>query len=135
MQHIFRYSYVKNVDKKYTSTSGAKYIYIEGSRQVPRHMGKRISRDTVHQKKGCRNNDEQRKQHIMIWGTDYDDPMSMISLFTTENSSNIPTNWSNEEFDSLIAQAGKEMDEAKRVDLYSQAEQILFNEGCNICPL
>ena len=71
----------------------------------------------------------------MTWSTDYDDPMSMISLFTTENSSNIPTNWSNEEFDSLIAQAGKEMDEAKRVELYAQAEQILFNEGCNICPL
>lgn len=71
----------------------------------------------------------------MIWGTDYDDPMSMISLFTTENSSNIPTGWSNEDFDSLIAQAGKEMDEAKRVELYHQAEEILFNEGCNICPL
>lgn len=71
----------------------------------------------------------------MTWSTDYDDPMSMISLFTTENSSNIPTGWSNEEFDALIDQAGKEMDEAKRVDLYSQAEQILFNEGCNICPL
>lgn len=71
----------------------------------------------------------------MLWSTDYDDPMSMISLFTTANSGNIPTNWSNEKFDSLIEQASREMDENKRVELYSQAEQVLFEEGCNICPL
>ncbi len=71
----------------------------------------------------------------MIWSTDYDDPMSMISLFTTSNSGNIPTGWSNEKFDKLIEQAGKEMDENKRVELYAEAEKILFEEGCNICPL
>ncbi len=71
----------------------------------------------------------------MVWTTDYDDPMSMISLFTTENSGNIPTGWSNEKFDDLIAQASREMDENKRVDLYAQAETVLFEEGCNICPL
>ncbi|MCI8783853.1 peptide ABC transporter substrate-binding protein [Lachnospiraceae bacterium 48-21] len=71
----------------------------------------------------------------MVWTTDYDDPMSMISLFTTENSGNIPTNWSNATFDDLIAQASREMDESKRVDLYAQAETVLFEEGCNICPL
>lgn len=71
----------------------------------------------------------------MLWSTDYDDPMSMISLFTTENSGNIPTRWSNEKFDDLIEQASREMDENKRVELYSQAEQVLFEEGCNICPL
>ena len=67
----------------------------------------------------------------MVWTTDYDDPMSMISLFTTENSGNIPTNWSNATFDDLIAQASREMDESKRVDLYAQAETVLFEEGCN----
>lgn len=71
----------------------------------------------------------------MTWSTDYDDPMSMISLFTTANSGNIPTGWSNEKFDELIAKAGREMDEKTRVDLYHQAEEVLFNEGCNICPL
>ncbi len=71
----------------------------------------------------------------MVWTTDYDDPMSMISLFTTENAGNIPTGWSNEKFDDLIAQASREMDEDKRVDLYAQAETVLFEEGCNICPL
>ena len=71
----------------------------------------------------------------MVWTTDYDDPMSMISLFTTENAGNIPTNWSNEKFDELIAQASREMDETKRVEIYGQAEQVLFEEGCNICPL
>lgn len=71
----------------------------------------------------------------MLWSTDYDDPMSMISLFTTENSGNIPTGWSNEKFDNLIAKASREMDEDKRVELYSEAEHVLFEEGCNICPL
>ncbi|MDO5337966.1 MAG: peptide ABC transporter substrate-binding protein [Eubacteriales bacterium] len=70
----------------------------------------------------------------MLWSTDYDDPMSMMGLFTTGNMS-IPTFWSNEEFDSLIEQASTEMDEQKRVDLYYQAEKILFEEGCVICPL
>ena len=37
--------------------------------------------------------------------------------------------------DELIAQSAVEMDEAKRVELYKEAENLLFNEGCALCPI
>lgn len=70
----------------------------------------------------------------MTWTIDYQDPMAMLAVFKTGDTS-IPTFWSNEKYDKLIEQASKEMDETKRVELYKQAENVLFTEGCNVCPL
>ena len=46
----------------------------------------------------------------------------------------VPVFWQNEQYDSLIAQARKEMDEKTRVDLYKQAENILLADDCVISP-
>ncbi len=70
----------------------------------------------------------------MVWGIDYNDPYAMLSLMVS-NSGNIPTFWENEKYDELIAQSSVEMDEAKRVELYKEAENLLFNEGCALCPI
>ena len=70
----------------------------------------------------------------MIWSIDYNDPMAMLEVLKT-GANSIPTFWENETYDSLVNQAGKEMDEAKRVALYAEAEKVLFDEGCMICPL
>ena len=70
----------------------------------------------------------------MVWGIDYNDPYAMLSLMVS-NSGNIPTFWENEKYDELIAQSAVEMDEAKRVELYKEAENLLFNEGCALCPI
>ena len=70
----------------------------------------------------------------MVWGIDYNDPIAMLSLMKSTSKS-IPTFWENAEYDALIDQASVEMDEQKRVELYQQAEKILFEEGCALCPV
>lgn len=69
----------------------------------------------------------------MTWTIDYNDPISMLEIMKSDAGS-IPTFWANEEFDSLVNQAAKEMDEAKRTELYKQAENILLEE-CPVCPV
>ena len=69
----------------------------------------------------------------MVWGIDYNDPYAMLSLMKSDSTA-IPTFWANEEFDKLMDQAAVEMDEAKRVELYKQAETILMDEA-PLCPV
>lgn len=69
----------------------------------------------------------------MSWTIDYNDPISMLEIMKSDAGS-IPTFWANDEYDSLIEQASKEMDESKRTELYNQAEQILLEE-CPVCPV
>lgn len=70
----------------------------------------------------------------MVWGIDYSDPMAMLMMWKSGDMS-VPTFWGNEQYDALVDQASVEMDEAKRVELYKQAETLLFEEGCQVCPL
>lgn len=69
----------------------------------------------------------------MAWSIDYNDPMAMLQIMVT-GANTIPTGWSNPEFDKLVKQAGKEMDETKRVDLYKQAEYIMLHDDCVLVP-
>lgn len=69
----------------------------------------------------------------MSWGIDYNDPYSMLAVMYS-TSGNINTGWVNEEYDALLDQAAVEMDDAKRLELYKQAETILFEEG-PLCPV
>ena len=69
----------------------------------------------------------------MSWGIDYNDPYAMLNIMRSD-SGNINTGWVSEEYDSLLDQAAVEMDEAKRVELYKQAETLLFEEG-PLCPV
>lgn len=69
----------------------------------------------------------------MSWTIDYNDPISMLEIMKSDAGS-IPTFWQNEEYDSLINQASKEMDESARTELYKQAEEILLEE-CPVCPV
>ena len=51
---------------------------------------------------------------------------------------NVPyggVNWKNEKFEELVKQAAVEMDPARRVELYAQAEQILVYQDAVIIPL
>mgnify|MGYP002568789487 CR=1 FL=1 len=69
----------------------------------------------------------------MAWSIDYNDPYAMLNVMRSD-SGNINTGWVSEEYDSLLDQAAVEMDEAKRVELYKQAETLLFEEG-PLCPV
>ena len=69
----------------------------------------------------------------MSWGIDYNDPYSMLAVMYS-SSNNINTGWVNEKYDELLDQAAVEMDDAKRLELYKEAETILFEEG-PLCPV
>jgi oligopeptide transport system substrate-binding protein len=68
------------------------------------------------------------------WGADYPDPDNFMKLFTA-NSGNNNTRWKNPQFDQLLEQAARELDESKRVKLYDQAQRILCESDVPIIPL
>lgn len=79
-------------------------------------------------------NNGEYQMGYMVWTIDYNDPISMLEIMTSD-AGMIPTFWSNAEYDKLIKEASVEMDESKRVELYKEAEKILFEEGCTLCPV
>ena len=70
----------------------------------------------------------------MGWGAYYNDPYDVLSLFMSTNDA-IQTGWVNEEFDKLVLEAQSEMDEAKRLELYKEAEEILLLEEYVVNPI
>lgn len=62
------------------------------------------------------------------WGSDYDDPYSYLELFMSSSSYNY-SGFKNDEYDALMTATQTETDNAKRMDLMHQAEQILIDEG------
>ena len=76
-------------------------------------------------------NNGEYQMGMMTWGTNYDDPMGNAGSLAG-GSNMVPVFWQNEQYDSLLAQARKEMDEKTRVDLYKQAEDILLAQDCVI---
>ena len=62
------------------------------------------------------------------WFGDYDDPNTFLSLAETDNGNN-KTNWSNEIYDALLAQASVEQDPKARLEIFQQAEAILLENA------
>ncbi|WP_373893958.1 peptide ABC transporter substrate-binding protein [Virgibacillus sp. CBA3643] len=58
---------------------------------------------------------------------DYGDPVNFLESFITDSSMN-RTDWSNEEYDQLIADAKSEEDEERRWEYMYEAEQLLAEE-------
>ena len=68
------------------------------------------------------------------WGADYPDPNNFMDLFTSWSGNN-HTGFANPEYDRLIELAVREMDERKRVELYTKAQKILLEQEVAIIPL
>jgi oligopeptide transport system substrate-binding protein len=68
------------------------------------------------------------------WVGDYNDPNTFMDMFVTGGGNN-RTGWSNKEYDDFIAAAAREIDVAKRDELFRQAERILVQQENPICPL
>lgn len=62
------------------------------------------------------------------WIADEVDPIDMLKLMTSDNRFNY-ARYRNPEFDGLVAKAGTEMDEAKRLDDLEAAEAILATDA------
>jgi oligopeptide transport system substrate-binding protein len=67
------------------------------------------------------------------WFGDYNDPSTFTDIFKTDSSDNNPK-WSNPKYDQLCAQAAKESNVQHRLDLISQAENVLL-EDAPIIPI
>lgn len=61
------------------------------------------------------------------WIADYNDPMTFLDMFTSNNEQNHP-GYANPEFDKLITAARVESDVAKRLNYLHQAEDLLMND-------
>jgi oligopeptide transport system substrate-binding protein len=68
------------------------------------------------------------------WVGDYNDPNTFLDCFVT-GSGNNRTGWTSKEYDDLIAAAGREPDNKKRLQILQCAEEILLNQATPICPL
>ncbi len=61
------------------------------------------------------------------WCADYPDPQNWLSVYwKSDTTFAARQGYKNEEFDALVAQADIELDPAKRMDLYAQAQQLLL---------
>ncbi|HEX9019352.1 MAG TPA: ABC transporter substrate-binding protein, partial [Anaerolineaceae bacterium] len=66
--------------------------------------------------------------YISVWGADYPDPQNFTSQQLRTGEGNNNGHYSNKDFDNLVNQADVETDQAKRLQLYQQAEQIALTE-------
>ncbi len=62
---------------------------------------------------------------ILGWCADYPDPQNWLSVYWKTGAFGERIGYSNPEFDALVDQADKELDPAKRADLYDQAQKLL----------
>jgi len=63
------------------------------------------------------------------WVADYPDPENFLRVNFYSGSSNNYTGYAGPELDQLLEQADTETDEARRLSLYQQAEQIIVDEA------
>jgi oligopeptide transport system substrate-binding protein len=68
------------------------------------------------------------------WVGDYNDANTFLDLFGS-NSGNNRTGWKSDHYDKLIAAANREPNQARRAQLFSQAETILITEEAPIVPI
>jgi oligopeptide transport system substrate-binding protein len=99
-----------------------------------RELGVRSSIEPLEQKSWVQN--QQTKSHtigLMGWVGDFADPLTFLGLFVTGGGNNW-TNWSNQEYDQLIAQTEQTTDAQVRFGLFQRAEALLL-EAAPITPL
>lgn len=70
---------------------------------------------------------------ITGWGADYDDGMTYLDLWA--NGTPYRGNYNNEKYNKLIADAKKETDDAKRLQMMLDAEKLLVDTDSVISPL
>lgn len=92
-----------------------------------RDLGVQCSIERFEQKTWIQN--QQTKVHtigIMGWVADYADPRTYLGLWTTTSGNNW-TNWSDADYDRLIAESDQTADAAQRFELFRRAEARLLD--------
>jgi oligopeptide transport system substrate-binding protein len=62
------------------------------------------------------------------WFADYFDPMSFLSIFQYKENGTNNTGWSNSSYTHLLERSCMEMDQQRRLELLSNAQEILMQE-------
>lgn len=70
---------------------------------------------------------------IYTWIGDFSDPAAFLELFRSDSSLN-ETHWSNKDFDALLDKANRTKKNSDRLEILSEAEDILLSSGV-IIPL
>ena len=68
------------------------------------------------------------------WIADYNDPVSFLDMFMTDNGNN-DAHYSNPEYDAMMTTVLSDSDAAGRMELMHQAETLLCETDCAIAPL
>jgi oligopeptide transport system substrate-binding protein len=68
------------------------------------------------------------------WLADYPDPDNFMTILASYSDNNL-VHYKNPKFDRLVEQAGSEIDEKKRRDLYAQAQKLICETDTVILPL
>ena len=63
------------------------------------------------------------------WIADYPDPQNFLDIKFHSESAHNESGYSNSKVDDLLEQARAEKDEAKRLDLYQQAEELIVEDS------
>jgi oligopeptide transport system substrate-binding protein len=78
-------------------------------------------------------NDKDYTISLANWFGDYPDPSTFTDKYKSTSENN-DSGWVNPRYDDLLEQANREADQAKRLRIFEQAEQILLDEA-PIVPL
>ena len=68
------------------------------------------------------------------WWSDYNDPLDYLDVFYSGIYASTG-GYSNAEYDALLDSLDGEGDNAKRFEIYQQAENLLVNEDCGLIPI
>ena len=68
------------------------------------------------------------------WVGDYPDPNTFLDMFLTGGGNN-RTGWSSPEYDKLIADASREVDPGKRLEILRRAEDLLVQQAVPVAPI
>lgn len=71
---------------------------------------------------------------IGLWGADYNDPMTFLDMWLSDNKSFNYMQFNNKQYDDLVKAADKEVDLAKRSKMLVDAEKLLLSDG-SMSPL
>lgn len=70
--------------------------------------------------------------YFLSWYADYLDPQNFLSFLMISDAKLNHDGYANADFDKLCTQADSIMDEAKRIALYNQAEDVALQDGARI---
>ncbi|MDF1494611.1 peptide ABC transporter substrate-binding protein [Caproiciproducens sp. CPB-2] len=106
--------------------------YIQG--EFKKNLGIDVKIDSKTKKaKNQLMDDNNYQMAVTAWGADYDDAMTYMDLWT--NGTPYRGNYKSDTYNSLIADAKKQTDDAKRLQDMLSAEKTLVSEDAVVSPL